>query len=475
MQPSSAAHERSGATSGADPLAELARLIGQDDLFKQMRVDAARAGSEETYVPPAQPARDRLERGPSPLREMAAARQDLYAEPEEIEQYARDYAPPPRGAPIAQADHAPDYYPPGRASDHRYAPPSLEPATYGKDQYAQAGYASDPVSEYPEWDRADRQEPEYASAEQETFDDVAPRDKRRGGMIIVVGVVGVALIGTAGAFAYRAMTGGGEGAQPPVIKAEQGPAKVTPPASTGAATGTARTTYDRAGGGKDVNLVPREEQPVEIKDARSSGPKLIGPTGAGPGLSGAPAGSGATASVPLTAPNPNEPKKVKTFAIRPDGSVAPEPTGNRAQPSSGNTNRPGTPAQPNRAPGARPGPQSQADEPARPPAAVPVRTASIPSAANPLPAMPAAPATGNFVVQLTSQKTENDAQSSFRALQAKYPSVLAGRQPVIRRADLGDRGTYYRAQVGPFQTAEQANDLCGNLKAAGGQCIVQRN
>jgi cell division septation protein DedD len=89
--------------------------------------------------------------------------------------------------------------------------------------------------------------------------------------------------------------------------------------------------------------------------------------------------------------------------------------------------------------------------------------------------MTSAPATGNFVVQLTSQKSENDAQASFRALQAKYPSVLAGRQPVIRRADLGDRGTYYRAQVGPFQTAEQANDLCGNLKAAGGQCIVQRN
>jgi hypothetical protein len=79
------------------------------------------------------------------------------------------------------------------------------------------------------------------------------------------------------------------------------------------------------------------------------------------------------------------------------------------------------------------------------------------------------------VVQVASQKTEEDAQASFRALQAKYPTVLGGRQPLIRRIDLGERGVFYRVQVGPFASADQANDLCGNLKSAGGQCIVQRN
>jgi cell division septation protein DedD len=29
--------------------------------------------------------------------------------------------------------------------------------------------------------------------------------------------------------------------------------------------------------------------------------------------------------------------------------------------------------------------------------------------------------------------------------------------------------------VGPFVSAEQANELCTNLKAAGGNCIVQKN
>jgi len=79
------------------------------------------------------------------------------------------------------------------------------------------------------------------------------------------------------------------------------------------------------------------------------------------------------------------------------------------------------------------------------------------------------------VVQVASQRSEADAQASFKSLQQKYPSVLGGYQVIVRRADLGDKGVYYRAQVGPFATAEQANEMCSSLKSAGGQCIVQRN
>jgi hypothetical protein len=46
---------------------------------------------------------------------------------------------------------------------------------------------------------------------------------------------------------------------------------------------------------------------------------------------------------------------------------------------------------------------------------------------------------------------------------------------VIKRADLGPLGVYYRAMVGPFGTAEEAAQFCGDLEAAGGQCVVQRN
>ena len=82
---------------------------------------------------------------------------------------------------------------------------------------------------------------------------------------------------------------------------------------------------------------------------------------------------------------------------------------------------------------------------------------------------------GGYAVQISSQRSEAEAQSSFRDLQAKYPSVLGGRQPMVRRADLGEKGVYYRAMVGPFASADQATELCSDLKAAGGSCIVQKN
>jgi cell division septation protein DedD len=89
----------------------------------------------------------------------------------------------------------------------------------------------------------------------------------------------------------------------------------------------------------------------------------------------------------------------------------------------------------------------------------------------------AAPATsgGGYAVQVSSHRSEQEAQSSFRALQAKYPNLLGGREPIIRRADLGAKGIYYRAMVGPFDSADQATDLCANLKAAGGSCLIQKN
>jgi len=82
---------------------------------------------------------------------------------------------------------------------------------------------------------------------------------------------------------------------------------------------------------------------------------------------------------------------------------------------------------------------------------------------------------GGYAVQVTSERSEIRAQAAFRALQAKYPNPLSGRQAIIRRADLGAAGIYYRALVGPFGSAEKAAKLCSGLKAAGGDCIILKN
>ena len=77
-------------------------------------------------------------------------------------------------------------------------------------------------------------------------------------------------------------------------------------------------------------------------------------------------------------------------------------------------------------------------------------------------------------MQLSSQRSEAEAQSAFRGMQAKYPNLLGGRQPLIHKVELGAKGTYYRAMVGPFAQFRGGGRLCSSLKSAGGQCIVQK-
>ena len=76
---------------------------------------------------------------------------------------------------------------------------------------------------------------------------------------------------------------------------------------------------------------------------------------------------------------------------------------------------------------------------------------------------------------MSSQRSEAEAQSAFRSLQAKFPNQLGGRQLQVSKADLGAKGTYYRAMVGPFANASEAAELCSSLKSAGGQCLIQKN
>src|SRR5262249_4074060 len=82
---------------------------------------------------------------------------------------------------------------------------------------------------------------------------------------------------------------------------------------------------------------------------------------------------------------------------------------------------------------------------------------------------------GRFHVQVSSQKSESDAEASYRGIQSKSSSVLGGQPHTVRRADLGVKGVYYRAMVGPFGSRAEAVQLCSSLKSAGGDCVVQAN
>jgi len=77
-------------------------------------------------------------------------------------------------------------------------------------------------------------------------------------------------------------------------------------------------------------------------------------------------------------------------------------------------------------------------------------------------------------LQVTSQRSEAEAKAAYNSLRAKFSEILGDRQPIIRRADLGDKGIYYRAQIGPV-SSEQAEAKCSQLKAVGGHCFIQYN
>ena len=48
---------------------------------------------------------------------------------------------------------------------------------------------------------------------------------------------------------------------------------------------------------------------------------------------------------------------------------------------------------------------------------------------------------------------------------------VAGKSSDIERADLGERGIFYRLRIGPFASADEARTYCEGLKTRGQDCL----
>lgn len=79
-----------------------------------------------------------------------------------------------------------------------------------------------------------------------------------------------------------------------------------------------------------------------------------------------------------------------------------------------------------------------------------------------------------FYVQLASQRTPADAQTTVNRVTRQFASALGGQTIGVNRVDLGDRGIFYRVLV-PANSIESANSICSNVKLAGGDCFVRNN
>ena len=80
---------------------------------------------------------------------------------------------------------------------------------------------------------------------------------------------------------------------------------------------------------------------------------------------------------------------------------------------------------------------------------------------------------GGYAVAVASERSAADAEAVFRSLQAKFPNQLGGREPIVRRTDLGPEGIYYQASIGPFVSMKAAAGVCSSLKAAGESCLAR--
>ncbi len=467
-------------------MAELARLIGQTDPFGAM--GRANLPLQPRARKPVQP--DPYDQQPDPYDQ-----QDAYALPPEpddgpapgppswMQRATRQETPPPpqqdypsavhplhryAAAPDADYDQAPSF----ADTDHERDLSRYDDALYGQlDLGAAADSQHDPVYA------------DDAYGYQDGYDDGAEDEapKRRGGMVTVVVVLALAVLGTGGAFAYRTYMGSVRSGEPPIIRADAGPTKVVP----APADGSIKVPDRMSSGDGTEKIVPREEAPVDL-NARS-GPRVVFPPLNQNGNPPAPAAVAQAAPPPANSGNGtlsnSEPRKIRTFSVRGDpADAAPTPAtatpaATTAKPAA--TARAAVPAAAQRAPTAAnasapnaSAPLSLSPQTAQPVAEPPTRVATT----NPAPIAPSGGGgSGGYLVQVSSQKNEADAQASYRALQSKFPAVLGSREPVIKRADLGEKGIYYRAMVGPFGSPDEASQFCGSLKSAGGQCVVQRN
>src|SRR5262245_16177275 len=208
---------------GSDPLAELARLIGQTDPFGEYGRGTGRATSPQ----PAEYSDWRNQPADSPYPEQRRVGGNAY--------YAGHQAPAePRDLHSEAAAYGRQPY------QQQYGgPPTADSENHYQTQNETRDY---PASE--EDYQRDPYEQDAAQYAEEEYYEEAPPPKRRLAVTAIAGVIGLAVIGTAGAFGYRALFGSSGSTQPPpVIKADAGPSKIV--AASGKDTQSNKLISDR--------------------------------------------------------------------------------------------------------------------------------------------------------------------------------------------------------------------------------------
>lgn len=117
-----------------------------------------------------------------------------------------------------------------------------------------------------------------------------------------------------------------------------------------------------------------------------------------------------------------------------------------------------------------------APKPAPKPATAPTSVSTAPAAEASKPTVSyriGGALTGSHLVQIGAFRSEAEADSQWTRLQGKLGDYLDGKSQDVERADLGDKGTFYRLRIGPFASADDAKTYCSGLKERGTDCLIK--
>jgi len=102
------------------------------------------------------------------------------------------------------------------------------------------------------------------------------------------------------------------------------------------------------------------------------------------------------------------------------------------------------------------------------------RAIELAPAEAPLAAAPAVSSSGGAsgaYVQIAAQRSEAEAAASVRNVQSRFGNLFPGKAPYIERADLGQKGIFYRVRV-PAGSLQEASAICSAIKSNGGDCMA---
>ena len=123
-------------------------------------------------------------------------------------------------------------------------------------------------------------------------------------------------------------------------------------------------------------------------------------------------------------------------------------------------------AKPEPKPASKPEPKSESkSEPVSAPPPAP-QTAATPAA----PA--AASVASGYLIQIAAVREPERAESEWGRLQRQHPDTLRGLKLVVVRADLGDKGVFWRLRAGPFADEAAAKSRCADLAKRKVGCMV---